>query len=198
MTTSRVVHTLTELLDTIESVAEKQERVSIDDVLDAVGRRSFGPVVMLIGLFLVVPGLSDIPSVPTIMGVLLVTMVAQLALHRESIWLPRWLLRRSVKDKHLQTTLRWARKPAVIIDRVSSARLRSLVQNRFTRYFSALLCVGFALATPAMEVVPLSANVAGLSIFLLGLALTTVDGLILLLALTVYLSTVAWVVFSLV
>ena len=84
MTTSRVVHTLTELLDTIESVAEKQERVSIDDVLDAVGRRSFGPVVMLIGLFLVVPGLSDIPSVPTIMGVMLINMVAQLSIHRES------------------------------------------------------------------------------------------------------------------
>ena len=185
---------LTDILDAIEAKGQDAERISLDAILDAIGRRSFGPIVMIIGLFLVVPGLSDIPTVPSLMGILLVLLVGQLAFHREHIWLPGWLLRRSVKERHLRKTLSYARRPAAFIDRISGERLTFLVRNPITRVLSAILCVTFAFATPFMEVVPFSANVAGLSIFLLGLALTAVDGLILVLALTLYLSTAALII----
>lgn len=41
------VTSVTELLDRIDAAAEAHERTSMADVLDAVGHRSFGPVLLL-------------------------------------------------------------------------------------------------------------------------------------------------------
>ena len=89
--------TLSQLLDRIEETANRDEQISLDAILEAVGHRSFGPVLLLAGLVMLAPIIGDIPGVPSIMGVLVVLTAGQLLFHRQRIWLPRWLLKRSVK-----------------------------------------------------------------------------------------------------
>ena len=44
---------LTELIHTMERMERENAQVSVDDVVHAVGRRSFGPLLLLAGLIII-------------------------------------------------------------------------------------------------------------------------------------------------
>lgn len=127
------------------------------------------------------PVIGDIPGVPSIMGVLVVLTAGQLLFRRNHFWLPQWLLKRSVAQNKLCKTLEWLRRPARFVDRLLRPRL-TMLTYRTGSYVIAIVCIVIAAATPVMEAVPFSANVAGAAITAFGLALIAHDGLLALLA----------------
>jgi hypothetical protein len=133
-----------------------------------------------------VPGASDIPGVPIACGAIVVLTVGQQLFGRETIWLPEWLLRRSVKEKYIDKSLQYADKPARFIDRITTKRLTFLVENRVSYYISAIICILISLLTPATTVIFLSANLVGVCLLLFGLAYITDDGLVMLLSYLVF------------
>jgi hypothetical protein len=159
-----------------------KDQISFDAILDAVGRRSFGPLLLLAGVVTLMPLVGDIPGVPTLMGLFVVLTAAQLLLGRDNFWLPGWLLRRSVDRSKIENGVSWLRRPAGWIDRVLRPRLSFLVEGPGAWVVGvASLLVG--LAMPPMELVPFSANIAGLALSALGLALITKDGILAIVAL---------------
>ena len=100
---------------------------------------------------------------------------------RKSFWLPKWLLDRTVSDKTLCKAIGWLRTPARYVDRMIKARLSWLTSGAGA-YAIAVTCVVIALATPSMEVVPMSANIAGVAITAFGLAVVAHDGAVALFA----------------
>jgi hypothetical protein len=176
--------TLEQLLDCIRDAAEGKGYVSLDEILDEVGRRSFGPLLLLAGLITLAPIIGDIPGVPTTMGLLVLLIAGQVLFRQDHFWLPRWLLNRSISKDKLLKVLDWLRRPARFIDRLLRPRL-----TLFTRdagiVMIALVCVVIAFAMPLMEVVPFSANAAGLVLTAFGLALIACDGALALLAFAV-------------
>lgn len=194
MTAHQNYHRLEQVVEQIDHMSKEQERVSVSDVLRVVGRRSFGPLLVFIGLLLAIPGVGDIPGVPVLFGLLILLTVGQQIIGRSHIWLPGWLLRRSAKTEYVQKTLSYARRPAHVIDAWTTERFDTLVTNRVSVYLSSLACISIALLTPAMEIVLLSANVAGVSLFLFGLAYVAHDGLVMLLSFLVYASLLALLV----
>ena len=174
---------LQQLLDHIADTAQHRKRVSLDVVLRAVGRRSFAPLLLLVGLILFSP-LSGIPGMPTLMALLVLLVALQLLLGRSHFWLPEWMLRRSISKSKLQRALRWMRKPAAFIDRWLRPRLLFLV-GRTGSYMIAVICTVIALALPLMEVVPFSATIAGMALTAFGLALVAHDGLLAVIAFAV-------------
>jgi len=171
---------LDELLDRFDDAAEANE-VSFDDLMDMVGRRSFGSLLLLAGLITLAPVIGDVPGVPTVIGVFVFLIAGQLLFGMDHFWLPRWLLERTVKSDHLKTAVRWMRKPANFIDKMLKARYTYFV-NGTAKYVIAAVCVGVALSMPIMEFVPFSANAAGAVLTAFGLALITRDGLVALVA----------------
>lgn len=167
---------LQQLLAHIAQSAEERSRVSLDMVLDAVGPRSFAPVLLLVGLILFSP-LSGIPGLPTLMAILVLIVAVQLLIGRHHFWMPQWILRRSISKKKLLQALKWLDKPAAFIDRWLKPRLRFLVRRTGT-FLTALTCTAIALAMPVMELVPFSSSVAGLALAIFGLALVAQDGLL--------------------
>lgn len=180
MTTSQP-QSLNELLQRFEDVAERADRVSVADLLDEAGHRSFGPVLLIPALVMVAPGPGDIPGVPVLMGVLVILTAAQLLFRRRCIWLPGWLQRRSLAPGTVEKIIRWSRRPAAFMDRWTRHRMPKLVHGPGAMAI-ALACIVIALATPVMEVVPFSANVAGAAILMFALALIAGDGLLALVA----------------
>lgn len=173
------VTTLEQLLDRIGKATQGGgPRVSLGAVLDVVGRRSFGPLLLLAGLVTLAPIIGDIPGVPTLMAVLVWLSAGQLLLRREHVWLPRWLLLRSMAPDKLRQALKRLHAPARFIDRMLRPRLTMFTQPTAV----AIVCVGIAAAMPAMEFVPFSANIAGAALTAFGLALIARDGLLALLA----------------
>ena len=172
---------LEQLLDRLGEAGHGDERVSLGAILEVVGRRSFGPLLLVAGLITLAPVIGDIPGVPTIIGMSVLLIAGQLLFRREHFWLPRWLLERSVARDNLGKALKWLRPPARFIDRLLRPRL-----TIFTQHIAiATACVIIAAAMPAMELIPFSANAAGAALTAFGLSLIAGDGLPALLAFAV-------------
>ncbi|HVS65092.1 MAG TPA: exopolysaccharide biosynthesis protein [Thermoanaerobaculia bacterium] len=179
---------LDDVLDRIEGCAEDSERVSIGNVVDAVGSHSFGPLILFVGLLLVVPGVGDIPGVPVMGGLFVILVTVQHLMGRDHVWIPGWLTRRSVRAKLVEKTVKWSRKPARFIDRWTHRRLTWAVrQTGFV--VIAVSCLLISAATPLMEVVPFSAALAGIVLTAFGIALLVCDGLVALIAMVLAIGT---------
>jgi len=168
---------LNDLLDNIRETADGREKVSLDGIMDAVGKRSFGPLLLMAGVFVSAPGIADIPGVPTVVGLFVLIISIQLVFGSDHFWLPGWLLKRELKSRTIDkmTTTKWVRKPAKFIDHLLKERLCSLT-GRPAMVIIAVVCVATMLIMPLTEVVPLSANVVGASLVAFGLALMANDG----------------------
>lgn len=167
--------------------------MSLELVLDAMGRRSFGSALLAAGLLTLAPLVGDIPGVPTLMGILVVLTAGQMLVGRDRIWLPRWLLARSVSRAKVETALRWLRPVARVVDRLIGPRLEVVLATG-GGHVVATVCLLIGAVMPALELVPFSANVAGILLTLLGLALVARDGLLALISLTLIAAGVATLV----
>jgi hypothetical protein len=175
------VKSLEELVDRIAEAESDEERVSLDAILEAVGHRSFGPLLLVAGIITLMPIVGDIPGMPTMMGLLVILTTGQLLFRRERFWLPQWMLKRSIAREKLCKALDWMRRPTRFLDRITRPRLTAFVQGAGTVVI-AVVCIIIAAAMPAMELVPFSANGAGAALTAFGLALIARDGLLALIA----------------
>lgn len=176
MTEDSAPESVSGVLDRIAAAAE-EDPVSVEAVLETLGRRSFGPILLLAGLVILAPVVGDFPGVPTLMALLVLLSAGQLLAGRRSFWLPRWLLARTVSRESAQRSLEWMRRPARWLDWILRPRLVALTTGKGASAIAAL-CLAIALAVPAMEFVPFSANGGGLALTAFGLALIGRDGLL--------------------
>lgn len=170
---------LGDLLQRIADVAAEREEVYFATIMAALGTRSFGPVVLLIGVVLVSP-LSGIPGLPTTMAAGLLLVSLQLVLGRDSFWLPRFLMNRHIPSDRLQQGLRWLDRPARFVDWWLRPRFCVLASNGGAVAI-ATICILLALVMPVLELVPFSTTAVGVAVAAFGLALVALDGLFVLL-----------------
>ncbi|MGM0913290.1 MAG: exopolysaccharide biosynthesis protein [Pseudomonadota bacterium] len=176
MAAERGPTSLSALLERVRHAGYRDSSVSLGAILEAVGRRSFAPFLLLAGLVTLAPLVGDIPGVPTLMASLVLLASSQLLAGRRSIWLPHWLLQRRVSRPRFHRVLAWLERPAAWTDRLLHQRLTALTRPP-AHFAVALICLVIALAMPPMEFIPFSANGAGLALTLFGLALLADDGL---------------------
>lgn len=188
---------LMDLISSIERMEQDASRVSVDDVVHAVGRRSFGPLLLVAGLITLTPIIGDIPGMPTLMAALVLLVSVQLLAGSEAFWLPRWLLKRSLSRQKFDKGIQLMKKPARWIDGLLRVRLPWLTGYIGIRV-TALMCLLIALAMPPMEFIPFSANGAGLALTLLGLGLVARDGIVLLLGFVLFVATCVLITMSLI
>jgi hypothetical protein len=169
-----------QLLDWIQAGARGREFVSVGEMMDSVGRRSFGPLVLLAGVILVTP-LSGVPGIPTLMGLLTLLTLGQLFLGLNHFWLPGWIVDRRIARHRLEKGLQWLRPFACRVDRYTRPRL-TLIVNGPGLYLMALGCMVISVVMPATELIPFSSSIAGLALTTFGLAMISRDGLLALFA----------------
>lgn len=171
---------LEEMLDRIYESANEEGRVSLGTIVESVGDRSFGPLLLMVGVIMTSP-LSGMPGVPTTMGALVLLIAGQLLFRRDHFWLPRWVLRRSMEQSRVRRAIDWLRPLARFVDRWLRPRLPAFIRG-ISIYLISLVCAVIAAVMPMMELVPFSAHLAGLALTAFGLALISRDGLLALLA----------------
>ena len=87
--------------DTLERLgAHGGEKLHLGEIVEAFGERAFGAVMLL---FAIVNMLPWPPGGTTLTGAPLLFLSAELAWGRDSLWLPKWLGRASVKRETFKT-----------------------------------------------------------------------------------------------
>ena len=182
------ITTLQQLVDRLDKAATG-ERINVECMMEAVGRSSFGALLLLGGMVTLSP-LDIVPGIPTLIALAVLIICAQLLAGRRHFWLPKWVLRRSISCQRFRRALAWLKRPARFGDRLVRPRLTALATDAAVKVI-AVGCIVVALAMPVMEVVPFSANLAGIALTAFGLAVIAHDGL---LALVAFAATAAGVI----
>jgi hypothetical protein len=172
--------TLAEVVDQIITAGNRQDAVTVADILDSVGQRSFGPVLLVPGLIVLSP-ISGIPGVPTLGGIAVLLVAVQLLIGRECFWVPEFIMRRSVTRERLNSAGKLLMPMARFVDKLVKPRLAFLTRRPFN-YVIAGTCVVIALVMPPLEAIPFANVVTAAAITAFGLALVAYDGALVLLA----------------
>ena len=156
------------------------ETVSVRDLLDAVGRRAYGPILTLLG-FVAVSPLTIVPGANSIVALVVLVIALQMAFGKRYPWVPSRLLDMAFPREKLVEGVKGAQRYARFIDRLLAPRLTFLTEPPFAMII-AVICVAAALVTIPLSFVPLGPIVPSLAILLFGLGVTGRDGVFILLA----------------
>ena len=176
MTAGKEPTNLDGLLQGLAKAGLKQDELSVRDLRDVVGRRSFAPLLLTTSLIGFTP-LGGIPGVPTTLAVVIGLIAVQIVLGFKSLWLPRFLLDRKVKGRKLQKAAKSLQPVARVIDKAIRPRLTFLTE-RPASYVIALVCILIALSVPPLELVPFIDMPLWAALTAFSLALVAHDGLL--------------------
>jgi len=168
------------LLDRVEDISGG-ETVDLKTIIEALGNRSFGPVLLLCGLFLLTP-LGMLPGVPMALGVIIMLFSVQLLFRKSHPWMPKFLRRVKVTAKSLEKTRKFAGPWLDRIDNVVTPRLQWAATGPML-VLAALVAMLLAATMLPLGAVPFGVVVPGFIIGLMGLGITGRDGLFILLGL---------------
>ncbi|MCH2459099.1 MAG: exopolysaccharide biosynthesis protein [Henriciella sp.] len=168
------------ILDQLEERAGACENVTIGDMMDALGNRSYGPFLMIPALIGITP-VGGIPGVPTLLAVIIILFAVQIMFGLDHLWIPQVLQKRRVRADRLKQSLDKMRPWAERMDRWFRGRLDRLTAEPFVQ-IAAGACVLLALAIPPLELLPFAVALPALAIAMFGLALLVSDGILMLVA----------------
>lgn len=149
--------------------------VAVRDLVEVMEENSFAMLLTLFSLLLVSP-LSAIPGATTVVGLTVAGVLAQWLLGKKQVWLPGFLLNRSMPVHKLRQALVWMERPVAWLERHLKPRLHWVVRKPLS-VFPMLLVFCAALCAPLMEVIPASGSTVGAAISLFGAGQLARDGL---------------------
>jgi len=146
-----------------------------------VGRRSYGPLFLLLG-FVAISPLTIVPGANWLIATIILVFAAQLLVGRKFPWAPKRALQFSFPRSALEKGASAAEKYVHIVDQFVKPRLTFLTEFPFILAI-ALVCISAALITYPLGLFPFGPLLPSLTILVLGLGLTGRDGLMILLGL---------------
>ena len=158
-----------------------EEEVEVEQVISAMGSASFAPVMLLPALLVLSPA-SGIPVLPSICGITIALIGAQMLFGRKHLWLPGWILRRKLSGPKTDKALATLEKPARWIDKHTGRRLPFLTRAPFDKVV-ILACILSGGVMPALELLPFTSSILGAAISVMTLGLLVRDGLLVLIGL---------------
>ena len=173
-------HSIEDVADGLADVVDGADEVSIGDVLDEFGYRSFGPLLFFLPLLELSP-LGGIPAVPTVIATIIALIALQMVFAKDHIWLPDFIEKRSIKASNVKWAGEKLKTIAGHIDGVLHERLGSLSKGVMLRVIGCVI-IALCAMVPPLEVVPFASSLPMLGIAALGLAIIAHDGLLVLLA----------------
>jgi hypothetical protein len=154
----------------------EQESIRLGVLLNAVGRRSYGPLLLIIGLFSISPA-TIVPGMTTIAGAITLLVALQMALGLPRPWLPKAILNLKLPRQALFAFIDKARPR---VERLDGVFLKERLPFMSAPPFVILvaLCVAVAaLVTFPLSIIPFAPLAPGVAVVLFGLGMTARDGL---------------------
>ncbi|WP_417272681.1 exopolysaccharide biosynthesis protein [Celeribacter halophilus] len=168
-------HALSDVLDQLED-GLTDEQVCVRDIVVASGRSSFASLILIFALVCTSPA-STIPGLTTATALIVFSLTIQLILGREAVWLPNFIMCRSVSSKTIMDGIAWLRKPVRFVERFLKVRF-TIVFERPWLWIPLTLILCVTLFMPFMEVIPASGSIASAVIAMFGAGLLARDGVL--------------------
>jgi hypothetical protein len=179
-TASQVLHRL--------SIGRPEDKVSFGEMVDALGERGFGLLLIVLALPNCIP-FPGVPGTSFVTGMAILYIAIQLILARDEPSLPAWVSRKSFTRGQLShfivktnPLLRWLEKPI-------RPRLSAMVAGPGERIIGFIALVhAITLALP----IPMGNLPQGVALILLALALIELDGLMAIFGYLASIAAIAW------
>lgn len=167
---------LDDVLSSVRKLGQDNAEVSVDKLVESLGRASVAALVLVPALLAATP-LSGIPGLSAICGLLIALVSVQAVLGRRHLWLPGFILRRSIDGAKLAEGLDKIRPITAFLDRHTHERLDVLVRGPGAKLLF-LLCMVGGMMMPFLEIIPFSASAIATCVTLISLSILTLDGLL--------------------
>ncbi len=151
------------------------EGVKLGVLISSVGRRSYGPLLLLVGLFAISPA-TVLPFMTSIVAAITLLIALQMAAGLKRPWLPRRVLEISIPRRTFFAFLDRARP---VLDRLDGVWLRprwTFLTAPLGVNMVALCVVAACLITFPLSFIPFAPLAPGLAIVMFGLGMTARDG----------------------
>ncbi|MBL4792894.1 exopolysaccharide biosynthesis protein [Citromicrobium bathyomarinum] len=174
------VHSAGDILDRLRQLADDRDKVSIGNILDCIGDRSYGPALLIPALIEISP-IGGIPGVPTFLALIVAITAGQLLWGKEHLWLPGFVQKRSVSAKSMHKAADKLDGVARWMDKWFHGRMQWVVRQPGPRIAAGIVLL-LCLTVPPLEFVPFASTAPMAAIAAFGLALLVRDGLLMLIA----------------
>lgn len=162
--------------DVLEHLAGGAEpRLTLRELVAAFGERGFGALILVLSLLALLPWP---PGGKAVFGLPIILLSIELALQRDQVWLPRWILRASVSRSAFGRGIRRIMRPVRFVENLTRPRLLFMtgeVADVFTGVVCVLLALMMALPIPFGDMLP------GVALALFALGMMQRDGVAVLL-----------------
>ena len=159
------------------SEASDGNQASVKDMISTIGKRAFGPLLLVFGLIALSP-IGAIPGASLVLGALIILVAAQVLFGRDTPWFPKWLTRISVDNQKVQSSVDKIKPYLSKIDRFLRPRWQFLMAPP-SPYIVAFLCIVLAALMYPLALVPWGVMAPALAIVVLSVGLTSHDGAVL-------------------
>jgi len=173
-------HSVADILDDLEELAEGNEQVSIADTIEAFGERSWGPLIMVPALLEITP-IGGIPGVPSFLALVVALVAVQMVIGHDHLWMPGFIENRCVEADKLEKAADKLRGPGKRLDRWFHGRWCRFTRNPWHK-IAGVLILALCVTVPPLELLPFASSGPMIAIAFFGLALMVRDGLLMLVA----------------
>lgn len=167
-----------ELLDKVDDETDKCELV-VEDVVEALESRGYGPMLLFVALLALMPT-GAIPTVPTVVAVLIILISGQMLMGRKHPWLPKFLRERGIEKEKFRDARDKTSTVIEKLDRVVKPRMHWVFHGPVVKLVAGT-CLLIAMTMPPLELLPFAVFVPAAAIGLFGAGLTVRDGLLIIL-----------------
>ena len=151
--------------------------VTVDDLLERLGHRSYGPLLIVICVIAIMPVVGALPGVSYGAAFLALAVSIQFLFSQPKLWLPGRLKRAKISRRTLKTGVDKSRPVLRWVDRFVAPRFSIAFRQPLPR-LAALLCVVLSVLMVIYAAVPGGVVIPAVAILLIALGLTTNDGLV--------------------
>lgn len=168
---------LSGLLDDLEALLDEKDRVSLGEIIDALGSRGFGPLLVTLSAFLILP-VGMIPGTPGLVAIVLVLIGLQMLIGQKRLWAPVGVRNRTVSAEVLRLSIARARPIARRLRPVLMPRYYGLVDNGLILTTAAGIFIATGVVIFLIGFIPGLPFVLSIHVLLIGLGMTARDGII--------------------
>jgi hypothetical protein len=158
-----------------DAKAAQGKWVTLGAIVEAIGYRSYGPIYVLTGLISLTP-LGALPGSPTATGAVVLLIAVQQFLGHHARWLPNCVKTLSIQHDRYERALDRAQRLSQWFDKLTRERLTQLVTKPMQRLI-AIVVMLLGLSFLPFELLPFGADIPAIALLLIGLGLTSNDGL---------------------